>query len=307
MLHHIGLSRRFPVYQPPAQARGYVVVGLYNAYSRQLYYARRTLFRSTGLTSHWLDPHFGKVSATGKREAWFQDQYCHPHETCHTLSEVLGWMDECDLEFINSIPKPAPGPALVAGEWLFARRDRGTALSRMLSQFAALGNGYREGFLHHDRLATAIGGGMIDPHIDDHAPVSTSTSTLRQFAGLCLLIFGGLAGWEYVGRDHQRLALLFAGLAVVLGCGGLAWPRGIRPVFVTAMALTMPIGMVVSRVLLGVLFFGLFTPVGLFFKRSAATPSPAGMPRSRRVTGSPSRAPPTYAATYVSPNLWRSR
>ena len=62
---------------------------------------------------------------------------------------------------------------------------------------------------------------MIDPHIDDHAPVSTSTSTLRQFAGLCLLIFGGLAGWEYVRRDHQRLALLFAGLAAVLGCG--AW------------------------------------------------------------------------------------
>jgi hypothetical protein len=107
---------------------------------------------------------------------------------------------------------------------------------------------------------------MIDPYIDDHAPVSTSNSTLRQFAGLCLLIFGGLAVWEYVGRDHQRLALLFAGLAAVLGCVGLAWPRGIRPVFVTAMALTMPIGMVVSRVLLGVLFFGLFTPVGLVFK-----------------------------------------
>ena len=62
---------------------------------------------------------------------------------------------------------------------------------------------------------------MIDPHIDDHAPVSTSTSTLRQFAGLCLLIFGGLAGWEYVGRDHQRLALLFAGLAAYSAVG--AW------------------------------------------------------------------------------------
>jgi hypothetical protein len=32
------------------------------------------------------------------------------------------------------------------------------------------------------------------------------------------------------------------------------------------MALTMPIGWMVSRVLLGVLFFGLFTPVGFFFK-----------------------------------------
>jgi Saxitoxin biosynthesis operon protein SxtJ len=107
---------------------------------------------------------------------------------------------------------------------------------------------------------------MIDPHIDDHAPVSTSHSTLRQFAALCLLIFGGLACWEYFRYNQWRLPLIFAGLAAVLGFGGLVWPRGIRPVFVTAMALTMPIGWVVSRVLLGVLFFGLFTPVGLFFK-----------------------------------------
>ena len=97
------------------------------------------------MTSRWLDPHFGKVSANGKREAWFQDQYCHPHETCHTISEVLRWMDECGLKFINSIPKPEPGPALVAGENLFAPHDRGTALSRALSQVAAIGNGYREG------------------------------------------------------------------------------------------------------------------------------------------------------------------
>jgi hypothetical protein len=107
---------------------------------------------------------------------------------------------------------------------------------------------------------------MIDPHIDDHAPVSTSHSTLQQFAGLCLLIFGGLACWKYFGRDQQSWALVFAGLAAVLGIGGLVWPRGIRPIFVTAMALTMPIGLVVSRLLLGVLFFGLFTPLGLFFK-----------------------------------------
>jgi carbamoyltransferase len=146
VLHHTADCRgAFQCISRLLKPGGYVVVGLYNAYSRQLHYARRTLFRYTGLTSHWLDPHFGKMSALSKREAWFQDQYCHPHETCHTLSEVLGWMDECDLEFINSIPKPAPGPALIAGEWLFARCDRGTALSRMLSQLAALGNGYREG------------------------------------------------------------------------------------------------------------------------------------------------------------------
>jgi carbamoyltransferase len=128
-----------------ARPGGHVVVGLYNAYSRKLHRARVSLFRWTGVTSRWLDPHFGRVGAAGKREAWFQDQYCHPYETSHTLDEVLGWMGEAGLEFVNSIPKPAPGPTLTPDERLFAARSPGTPLSRVLSQVAALGNGYREG------------------------------------------------------------------------------------------------------------------------------------------------------------------
>ena len=77
-----------------AKPGGYVVVGLYSAFSRQLHYARVGLFRLTGITSRALDPHFTKIGARGKREAWFRDQYCHPHETCHTLGEVLRWMEE---------------------------------------------------------------------------------------------------------------------------------------------------------------------------------------------------------------------
>ncbi len=128
-----------------AKPGGYVVVGLYSSFSRQLHYARVGLFRLTGITSRWLDPHFGKIAARGKREAWFQDQYCHPHETCHSLGEVMRWMDEDGLEFINSIPKPEPGPSLAADEELFAPKDRGTALSRFVSQLADMGSGYREG------------------------------------------------------------------------------------------------------------------------------------------------------------------
>jgi SAM-dependent methyltransferase len=124
---------------------GYLVVGLYSAYSRKLHAARRILIRWTGITSPWLDPHFGKVGAGGKRDAWFQDQYHHPHETSHTLDEVLEWMNEDGFDFVNSIPKPAPGPVLSPHERLFERRDPGTAVSRMMSQVANMGSGYREG------------------------------------------------------------------------------------------------------------------------------------------------------------------
>ena len=75
----------------------------------------------------------------------------------------------------------------------------------------------------------------------------------------------------------------------------------------TAMALTMPIGMVVSRVLLGALFSGLFTPVGLFFKLIGRDALARRYAPEQASYWEPSRAPPTYAATCVSPNLWRSR
>jgi carbamoyltransferase len=124
---------------------GFLVVGLYSAFSRQLHYARRTLFRWTGVTSTWLDPHFARIRAEGKREAWFQDQYCHPHESCHTLDEVLGWMAEDGFTFVNSIPKPRGGLELGPHEQLFAPRDPGSAISRFNSQLAHLASGYREG------------------------------------------------------------------------------------------------------------------------------------------------------------------
>jgi SAM-dependent methyltransferase len=146
VLHHTSDCRgAFRRISRLARRGGHVVVGLYSAYSRRLHYARRALFRWTGLTSRWLDPHFARVRGGGKREAWFQDQYCHPHETCHTLDEVLGWMDESGLDFVNSIPKPEVGPSLVPGERLFDRRPVGNPVGRFLSQLADLGSGYREG------------------------------------------------------------------------------------------------------------------------------------------------------------------
>jgi SAM-dependent methyltransferase len=146
VLHHTADCRgAFRRISRLARPGGHVVVGLYSGYSRRLHYARVALFRWTGLTSRWLDPHFGRVQAGGKREAWFQDQYCHPHETCHTLDEVLGWMDESGLEFVNSIPKPEPGPGLVASERLFDPKPAGNPVGRFLSQLADMGSGYREG------------------------------------------------------------------------------------------------------------------------------------------------------------------
>jgi len=124
---------------------GHLIVGLYSAYSRKVHAVRRAVVRLTGVTSPWLDPQFDRLATSGKRDAWFQDQYHHPHETSHTLDEVLEWLQADGFTFVNFIPKPAPGVVLGSREQLFAPRCAGTAVGRMVSQVAHVSSGYREG------------------------------------------------------------------------------------------------------------------------------------------------------------------
>ncbi len=60
--------------------------------------------------------------------------------------------------------------------------------------------------------------------------------------------------------------------ACIWGCGaavsaiGLLRPQAIRPLYVGLLCLTYPIGWVVSHVLLALIFFGMFAPLGLFLR-----------------------------------------
>jgi hypothetical protein len=90
--------------------------------------------------------------------------------------------------------------------------------------------------------------------------------TLRQFAGLFLLIFGALAVYETVWGGSPRLGMGYGVAAALVGGAGLIWPKVIQPVFVGWSIVAFPIGWAVSTLLLGVLFYGIFTPLGLVFR-----------------------------------------
>lgn len=72
-----------------------------------------------------------------QKQLWFADQYEHPHESKHTIGEVLGWFDRTGFEFLNSIPNAASFEARGADEELFRANPRGTALDRLLVRWAA--------------------------------------------------------------------------------------------------------------------------------------------------------------------------
>jgi hypothetical protein len=92
-----------------------------------------------------------------------------------------------------------------------------------------------------------------------------SDKTLRQFAGICIVFFGGIGAYQ--GYFHGRTTgpLVLEILAAV-GVLGTVWPRLIRPIYVGWMVAAFPIGWVVSHVILAVIFYGLFTPLAAFFR-----------------------------------------
>src|SRR5262245_5047699 len=106
---------------------------------------------------------------------------------------------------------------------------------------------------------------MLDPELDDHSTDATPRQ-LREFAAIWLVFFGALAVWQSFVHTNGRTALVMAAIGVVAGGPGLIRPSLIKPLFTLATMVAMPIGLVLTMVLLGLLFFVLFTPVGWLFR-----------------------------------------
>lgn len=109
-----------------------------------------------------------------------------------------------------------------------------------------------------------------------------SDRVLRQF-GLCAAIalpvlawwlttetriwslVSGSAPWQLDAGNLTAVgSALVAGL--VLGSLGFIRPRWLRLPFLAATLITLPIGLVVSQLLVALMFYGIFLPVGLLFK-----------------------------------------
>jgi hypothetical protein len=119
--------------------------------------------------------------------------------------------------------------------------------------------------LAFNRPESARNSVAIDPTLPESGRLELSNSLLRQFAGLWLLFCGYFAYLSYT-RDRLTIALIFGVLGLIFGPVGLVTPRLIRPLFVLLTTLTAPIGWVVSRIVLAVLYYGAVTPFAVLFR-----------------------------------------
>lgn len=125
---------------------GYIIIGLYNRFGRKWTDLRRLLFKTTGDKFKFLDSYLrNKNLSKNKKRTWYKDQYENPHESEHTIDEVLTWFDKNNIEFINGIPKLDPLTSFSETEQLFKKNKRGTNFGHILVQLGLLLSGGSEG------------------------------------------------------------------------------------------------------------------------------------------------------------------
>ena len=147
VLHHTADPRGgFQSIERLVRPGGHIVVGLYNKYGRLMMDLRRNLFRLTGGRAKWLDTYLRSCRMSAeKRRAWFNDQYRHPHESKHTIGEVLDWFDQTGLDFVRGVPAVTANASGLGRGNLFEPTDKGTAFDHFLVQLREIVTGSREG------------------------------------------------------------------------------------------------------------------------------------------------------------------
>jgi 2-polyprenyl-3-methyl-5-hydroxy-6-metoxy-1,4-benzoquinol methylase len=138
VLHHTSDPKRgFKQLTPLVKRGGHIVLGLYNRYGRLKTRARRALRSVFGDRLARIDPFLSGHDVSGsKKQAWLMDQYRNPHESLHTIDEILAWFDDAGLRFVRAIPSTVLGSdfELEYRTSLFDPEPRGSRADRLFSQ-----------------------------------------------------------------------------------------------------------------------------------------------------------------------------
>jgi hypothetical protein len=103
VLHHTGDARKgLKTLLGKVKSGGHILIRLYNSYGRLPTLWRRWAFERFGPALYFLDSRLTSARMNeGRWQAWFSNQYRHPHETRHSIDEVLGWFDAAGSTFCH--------------------------------------------------------------------------------------------------------------------------------------------------------------------------------------------------------------
>lgn len=127
---------------------GYVIVGLYNRFARIPTTLRKIFFRLTKADPAKIDYVMRHMAQSDQKlRAWYLDQYAHPHETRHTVDQVLDWFEEGGIELASAVPPIRLGQPFDPAQPLFGQARRGSRFEHWLVQMSWILTISREGAL----------------------------------------------------------------------------------------------------------------------------------------------------------------
>jgi hypothetical protein len=99
-----------------------------------------------------------------------------------------------------------------------------------------------------------------------------SRRELRQFGIAAFFAFGILGA---ILRYHFELTTapwIIWGLASVCGIGGIVAPFKVYPLYLLVTLIALPIGLIVSNLVLGLIYYGIMTPLGWILRLTGRDP-----------------------------------
>lgn len=145
VLHHtLDARRAFAQIARKLKPGGLIMVGLYNRPARLPTWIRSKVIRVLGPQIDYVVRN--RIHDERKADIWIKDQYFNPHETWHSLDEVMGWFGENRIDYLCS----SPGILDTDGEDavdLSLPTDPGTRYQRWVTQLSWLATIAREGAL----------------------------------------------------------------------------------------------------------------------------------------------------------------
>lgn len=104
---------------------------------------------------------------------------------------------------------------------------------------------------------------------------------LRQFGFIGLVALGAVGAWiffkhrfwvDMTPATAAKTAYILWAIGAAFGLLAAAAPQMLKPVFLAMTIITLPIGLVISHVVLVLLFYGVITPLGLIFRLMGRDP-----------------------------------
>ena len=109
-----------------------------------------------------------------------------------------------------------------------------------------------------------------------HVDWKPDKKKLSGFAVVSVFAFSGLGLWCYLGKDilafeapdhiAETVGMVLGGLTVYSALCRVIDSRGMIPVYYVLTVISVPIGFVLSHIIMGFLFYIIFTPIALWFR-----------------------------------------